>query len=78
MRLDLYAYSPMGTTYAQALTMSVKSGVPGGCGIPRIFEVAMNYPASQKVTVGASVQIYPASTTAKTPSAARYGGRSIG
>ena len=33
------------------------TGVPGGCGIPRIRAEAINSPASQKVTVGASVKL---------------------
>jgi len=36
--------------------MSTNSGVPGGCGMPRMREVAMNSPASQNVTEGARVK----------------------
>ena len=32
-----------------------KKGVPGGCGMPRMFETAMNSPQSQNETVGAIV-----------------------
>jgi hypothetical protein len=31
------------------------SGVPGGCGMPRVCAAAANSPASQKVTSGAAV-----------------------
>lgn len=33
----------------------MKSGVPGGWGMPSVRAAAMNSPASQKVTDGASV-----------------------
>ena len=31
-------------------------GLPGGCGTPKIYEVAINSPVSQKDTVGAIVE----------------------
>ena len=34
---------------------STNSGVPGGCGMPSTCAAAMNSPASQNVTPGASV-----------------------
>ena len=43
------------SAFAHTLTSSTKSGVPGGCGIPSEWAAAMNSPASQKVTSGASV-----------------------
>ncbi len=33
----------------------MNSGLPGGCGTPRMYEVAMNSPQSQNETVGATV-----------------------
>ena len=67
-----YAKSPIGTTVAHTFASNVKSGVPGGWGIPRIRAVAMNSPASQSVTVGARVHTYTVSTTRKTMNAERY------
>ncbi len=40
---------------AHALSSAMNSGVPGGCGMPSVFAAAMNSPASQNVTLGASV-----------------------
>jgi hypothetical protein len=54
-RLVRKAYSPMGNSMAQTWAIMTKSGVPGGWGMPSVFAAAMNSPASQKVTVGASV-----------------------
>jgi hypothetical protein len=51
--------------------MSTKRGVPGGCGMPSVFEAAINSPASQSVTVGARVKTYPAKIAAKTSAAIR-------
>ena len=56
---------------AQTCAIITKSGVPGGCGIPRMRVAAMNSPASQNVTVGAKVRMYPTSTTPATIAAAR-------
>ncbi len=55
-RLVRYANAPIGTSVPHTLPISTNSGVPGGCGMPRILAAAMNSPASQNVTVGASVQ----------------------
>jgi len=33
-----------------------KRGLPGGCGTPKIYDVAMNSPQSQYETVGAIVE----------------------
>ena len=46
---------PSGMIVAHTCAIITKSGVPGGWGMPRILEAAMNSPASQKVTDGASV-----------------------
>ena len=56
IRLVRHAHSPTGSSVAQTWPISTKSGVPGGCGMPRIRIAAMNSPASQKVTVGARVK----------------------
>jgi hypothetical protein len=42
-------------SFAHALRSTTNSGVPGGCGIPRLCAAAMNSPASQNVTPGARV-----------------------
>ncbi len=54
-RFRRQAYSPKGKSIAQTWATITKSGVPGGCGTPNVFAAAMNSPASQKVTDGASV-----------------------
>ena len=56
-RFVRYAHDPIGSSVAHTCPMSTKSGVPGGCGMPRIFVAAMNSPASQNVTVGARLAI---------------------
>ena len=38
------------------LPTSKNNGLPGGCGTPKICEVAINSPVSQKETVGAIVE----------------------
>jgi hypothetical protein len=54
-RLVRQAYSPTGIIPAQTWARVTKNGVPGGWGIPRIFDAAISSPASQKVTDGARV-----------------------
>jgi hypothetical protein len=55
IKLVRHANSPAGTSCPKKLPSSTNNGVPGGWGIPRIRAAAMNSPASQKVTLGASV-----------------------
>src|ERR1051326_8205515 len=74
IRLVRKAYSPNGKSMPHTWPMRTKSGVPGGCGMPRVFIAAPNSPASQKVTEGARERRSPARTTAETTSAVRYGG----
>ncbi len=65
------AYSPTGKIIPQTWPMSTKSGVPGGWGMPSVFIAAMNSPASQKVTEGASERRRPPRTTSETSAARR-------
>ena len=64
------ANSPTGTSIPHTWAIITYSGVPGGCGIPSTRAAAMNSPASQNVTPGASVSTYPSSTSSATPAAA--------
>src|SRR5256714_2354967 len=54
-RLHATAYGRNGKSRAQSARSRMKSGVPGGWGMPNDLALAMNSPASQKVTSGASV-----------------------
>ncbi len=54
----LIAISLKGRIISNILPMRMKKGVPGGCGIPRICEQAINSPQSHKETVGAIVYKY--------------------
>src|SRR4051812_22454113 len=49
------AYGRKNQSFAQTFSTRMKSGVPGGCGMPSERVAAMNSPASQNVTSGASV-----------------------
>lgn len=69
MRLTRNAYSPNGNNVAHACDRKTHAGEPGGCGTPRTFEAARYSPASQNVTVGASVTTYPVSTVTNTANA---------
>lgn len=55
-RFAAYANGRKESNDVQARTPKMKSGVPGGCGIPRLYAVARNSPLSHSVTVGASVR----------------------
>jgi hypothetical protein len=70
-RLVRQAYSPTGISLAQTCARVTKNGVPGGWGMPRIFDAAISSPASQNVTDGARVATYPARTAPATARAIR-------
>ena len=40
----------------KSFPISRNNGLPGGCGTPRIYDVAINSPVSQNDTVGAIVE----------------------
>ena len=54
------------------LPTNKNSGLPGGCGTPKIWEVAINSPVSQKDTVGAIVEKYTANVMRKITPAIRF------
>ena len=54
MRFVFAAVVSPGISMSHTRPSITNTGVPGGCGIPRMWAVAMNSPASQNVTVGAS------------------------
>ena len=54
------------------LPTNKNSGLPGGWGTPKIWEVAINSPVSQKDTVGAIVEKYTANVIRKITPAIRY------
>lgn len=55
MKLTLAAISPNKGSKVKIRPIKTKSGVPGGWGIPKMYEQAMNSPQSQKEAVGAIV-----------------------
>ena len=57
------------TIHTRAST--TKSGFPGGCGIPRMYPVAMYSLVSQNAVVGASVTTYSRRIAAPATTAAR-------
>src|SRR4051812_42684003 len=63
-RLQATPYGRKANSRAHAASRRMNSGVPGGCGMPNDRALAMNSPASQKVTSGASVARYTPSSTA--------------
>src|SRR5688500_324460 len=73
-RLIRTAYDAASGSSPQTCAISVKSGLPGGCGIPSTFAAAMYSDVSQNAVVGASVAPYTAKTTAPVAAAQRYGG----
>ena len=55
MRLTLNAISGLKGSIENTLPIIRYSGLPGGCGTPKIYEVAINSPESQYGTVSAIV-----------------------
>lgn len=55
MMFVLWAMFSKGARRMNSLARITKNGVPGGCGLPRIFAAAMNSPQSQKERVAAIV-----------------------
>jgi hypothetical protein len=43
--------------------IATNNGVPGGCGTPMMYDVAINSPQSQKAAVGATLYQYTMKTT---------------
>src|SRR5882672_1806415 len=56
MKFTFHATLPIGMRL-MARPSIVYTGFPGGCGSPRMYEVAMNSPESQNGTVGVSVRM---------------------
>ena len=64
--------SPSGDSRTiHTLASTTKSGFPGGCGIPRMYPVAMYSLVSQNAVVGASVTTYRRKIAAAAMTAAR-------
>src|SRR5262249_15130962 len=66
---------PIGSSETARPTIT-NSGLPGGCGRPKVYAAAMYSLVSHIAVDGASVRRYSPSTHAATIPAARYGGRS--
>ena len=55
--------------------MSTNSGLPGGCGKPRVYAAAMYSLVSHIAVLGASVSAYRTKMPSAVSAAARYDGR---
>ena len=70
-RLIRTEYSAASGGSPQACAISVKSGLPGGCGMPSTLAAAMYSDVSQKAVVGDRVMRYTTNTTRKVATAQR-------
>ena len=51
--------------WVETLPKSKNNGEPGGCGTPKIYDVAINSPQSQNEVVGAIVKKYKINESVK-------------